>query len=245
MAPAEALLRADAVLLDLDGTLVDTAPDLAEGVRRMLADLGRPAPDPSSVEDWIGDGVARLVKRALTGDRDGEPDPALYERGYARFLEHYGRHVSDRSRPYPGVREGLEALRASGRSLACITNKMGIFTEALLRDLDLAARFALVVSGDALPRRKPDPLPLLHACGELGVEPRHCVYVGDSPVDARAARAAGLAFVAVSYGYRRGLDARSLSPDRVVDSLADLPGLLAPQRREGSRPRGPTSDPVP
>jgi phosphoglycolate phosphatase len=206
---------------------VHTAPDLADSVNLMLVDLGRAATGQSAVEGWIGDGVSRLVKRALTGQRDGEPDPALYERGYARFLEHYGRLVSARSRPYPGVREGLATLRAAGLTLACVTSKMAVFTHALLRDLALADCFALVVAGDSLPRKKPDPLPLLHACAELGVEPAHTVFVGDSFVDARAARAAGVRFVAVTYGYRGGQEPTALGADLLIDSLAELPAHLA------------------
>jgi phosphoglycolate phosphatase len=229
-------LAADAVLLDLDGTLVHTAPDLAESVDRMLADLGRPAVGQAAVEGWIGEGVGRLVKRALTGERTGEPEPALYERGYARFLEHYTRLVSARSRPYPGVREGLAALRAAGLTLACVTSKMAVFTHALLHDLGLADCFALVVAGDSLPRKKPDPLPLLHACAELGVEPARAVFVGDSPVDAEAARAAGVHFVGVTYGYRGGLEPADLGAERLIDSLAELPAHLGAGGRR--RPRG-------
>lgn len=217
-------------MLDLDGTLVHTAPDLAEGVVRMLEDLGMPPVDQPTVEGWIGDGVARLVKRALTGERDAEPEPALFERGYARFLAHYGREVSRRSRPYPGVRAGLEALRGAGLPLACVTSKAGVFTHALLRDLDLAAFFELVVAGDSLQRLKPDPLPLLHVCSRFGVEPAHSVLVGDSPNDARAARAAGAAFVAVTYGYHGGRDPRDLDADLCIDSLEQLLPALAPRQ---------------
>jgi phosphoglycolate phosphatase len=229
--PPRRALRADAVLFDLDGTLVHTAPDLAESVRRMLEDLGRPPVADAAVEGWIGDGVARLVKRALTGARDVEPPTALFERAYARFLEHYGRGVSRRSRPYPGVREGLEALRAAGLPLACVTSKLGVFTRALLRDLDLARYFDEVVAGDSVPRAKPDPLPVLHACAALGVEPAHAVLVGDSEADARAAGAAGAAFVAVTYGYGGGRGPRELGAALAIDSLADLLPQLDARRR--------------
>lgn len=219
-------MRADLVMLDLDGTLVHTAPDLAESVRRMLGDLGLAPVDDAAVEGWIGDGVGRLVKRALTGEREGEPEPALYERAYGRFLEHYGLLVSRLSRPYPGVREGLRALRDAGYPLACVTSKMGFFTHKLLRDLDLEPLFALVVPGDALARKKPDPLPLLHACDHFGIAPAHAVLVGDSAIDARAARAAGAAFVAVTYGYHGAEDPRGLGAALVIDSLEELPAHL-------------------
>lgn len=227
-------IAAQAVLLDLDGTLVHTAPDLAESVGCMLADLGRPGVDQATVEGWIGHGVARLVKRALTGELDAEPEPALFERAYARFLEHYGREVSRRSRPYPGVPEGLRALREAGLPLACVTSKAETFTRALLRDLALADAFEVVVPGDALPRRKPDPLPLLHACERLGVEPARSVYVGDSRVDAAAARAAGCVFAAVRTGYRGGEPAEALGAHLLLDRLDELPSRLSPRPRSAA-----------
>jgi phosphoglycolate phosphatase len=222
-------------MFDLDGTLVHTAPDLAESLRHMLADLGMAPVDDATVEGWIGDGVSRLVKRALTGQRDGEPAPELYDRGYARFLEYYERFVSCLSRPYPGALEGLRALRSVDLPLACVTSKMARFTEALLRDLDLDRFFALVVSGDSLERKKPDPLPLLHVCARFGVEPADAVMVGDSSNDARAARAAGTSFVAVTYGYNGGQDPRTLGADLLIDSLEQLPLHLErrPLKREG------------
>lgn len=234
MDPAPSLLHAEAVLFDLDGTLVHSAPDLAESIACTLEDLGRPPVDQAKVESWIGDGVSRLVKRALTGERDGEPETELFERGYARFVAHYGRLVSHRSRPYPGVREGLEALREAGLPLACVTSKLSVFTDALLRDLDLNRYFEIVVAGDSLARRKPDPMPLLYVFSRLGVDPRRAVLVGDSLVDAGAARAAGCAFVAVTYGYG-GRDPRSLGADRLIDSLAALPALLDPRPRQPGR----------
>lgn len=226
-------LPGDAVLFDLDGTLVDTAPDLAEGVGRMLEDLGRPRVEQSTVEGWIGDGVARLVKRALTGERDGEPEPGLQERALARFLHHYGRVVSRQSRPYPGVVPALRALARRGVPTACVTNKAAAFTDALLRDLGLSPLLATVVSGDALPRRKPDPLPIRHACAELGVAPERAVYVGDSSNDARAARAAGTAFVAVRYGYHGPHPPESLGADLLIGSLEQLLPHLAGSRDPG------------
>jgi phosphoglycolate phosphatase len=230
-----ASIRADAVLCDLDGTLVHTAPDLAYAAGLMLEDLGRPPVDEASVEGWIGDGVSRLVKRVLTGTRDGEPDLDLFERGYERFLLHYARFVSRRSRPYPGVREGLQALQAAGLRLACVTSKMSVFTSALLRDLDLEPFFAVVVAGDTLARKKPDPLPVLHACTLLGVEPHRAVLVGDSANDALAARAAGVAFAAVTYGYTAGSHPRELGADLLLDSLSELlPHLQPPGTRPGA-----------
>jgi len=210
------------VMIDLDGTLIDTAPDLADCANRMLADLGR-APYPlETVMTWIGNGVPRLVKRALTGEMGAEPDAALFERALPIFERHYAAHVSDRSRPFPGVVEGLQQLKARGYRLACITNKAEVFTLPLLRNLGLDGYFELVLSGDSLPRQKPDPLPLRHACRHFGITPDHGVLVGDSSNDVQAARAAGMPVLGVTYGYNHGHDIRESHPDAVVDSLAEV-----------------------
>jgi phosphoglycolate phosphatase len=214
------------VMLDLDGTLIHTAPDLAESANRMLRDLGMGTYDQVTVASWIGNGVSRLVKRALTGSMDAEPTTDLFERGHARFLAHYGELVADQSRPFPGVVAGLDALRAAGFQMACITNKAEAFTLPLLEQLALSSYFELVLSGDRLPKRKPDPLPLLHACRHFGIEPSQGVLVGDSVNDVQAARAAGMPVVCVTYGYNRGRDVRELHPDAVVDALTEVPAYL-------------------
>jgi phosphoglycolate phosphatase len=219
------------VLIDLDGTLIHTAPDLAASANRMLEALGMATHDQAKVETWIGNGVSRLVKRALTGDMDGEPEGQLYERGYPLFLKFYGEQVAERSQPYPGVVEGLEALKAAGYQLACITNKAETFTLPLLKALKLDGFFSLVLSGDSLAKKKPDPLPLLHACEHFGVTPEQSVLVGDSVNDTQAARAAGMPVILVSYGYNRGQDVRELNPEAVVDSLADVADKLTLYRK--------------
>jgi phosphoglycolate phosphatase len=216
-----------AVLFDLDGTLVDTGPDLAAAVNRMLAELGRAPVAVSTVLPWVGNGMARLVKRALTGDMQSEPDPASFERGVASFKKHYAANLAVDSRPYPGTLDALMQLKARGFRLACVTNKPAMFTVPLLAQLGMNGYFGSVVSGDTLTARKPDPEPLMHACRELGIAPGEAVMVGDSANDIAAARAAGMPAVAVSYGYNHGQDVRTLNADRVVDSLAELPQYLS------------------
>jgi phosphoglycolate phosphatase len=210
------------VMIDLDGTLIDTVPDLAAAANRMLAELGRPTWDEEHYRRWIGNGVPRFVKRALTGEMLAEPEPALFEQALQVFRRHYAAAVSDLSRPYPGVIEGLEALKAAGFSLACITNKAEAFTLPLLRDLGLHGYFQLVLSGDSLPKQKPDPLPLQHACRHFGITPDHGVLVGDSSNDVQAARAAGMPVICVTYGYNHGHDIRESQPDLVVDRLTEV-----------------------
>lgn len=214
------------VMIDLDGTLIDTVPDLAAAANRMLADLGRPAWDMEHYRAWIGNGVPRFVKRALTGEMQAEPDAALNERALAAFSRHYGEAVSDLSKPYPGVVEALGKLTAQGYSLACITNKAEAFTVPLLKNLDLYKYFKLVLSGDSLPKQKPDPLPLQHACRHFGIDTAHGVLVGDSSNDVHAARSAGMPVICVTYGYNHGHDIRQSLPDAVVDSLMEVPPYL-------------------
>ena len=214
------------VMIDLDGTLIDTVPDLAAAADRMLADLGRPGWDEGHYRAWIGNGVPRFVKRALTGAMQAEPDAKLFEQAHAIFSRHYGEAVSDLSRPYPGVVAGLQRLQAQGFSLACITNKAEAFTIPLLKSLELYKYFRLVLSGDSLPKQKPDPLPLLHACRHFGISPDHGVLVGDSSNDVQAARAAGMPVICVTYGYNHDHDIRDSRPDAVVDSLTEVPPYL-------------------
>lgn len=214
------------ILLDLDGTLVDSVPDLAYSVDAMLERLGLPKRGEAQVRHWVGNGVERLVRRALTGTMDGEPDPALYERALPLFMEIYAANTSARSVLYPGVREGLDYLRAAGYRLGCVTNKAGRFTEPVLRELGIRDYFELVVSGDTLSRKKPDPEPLLHAARYFEVGPGEALMVGDSVSDVKAARAAGFRVVCVSYGYNHGMDIRAAQPDAVIDSLVQLRELL-------------------
>ncbi len=214
------------ILIDVDGTLVDSVPDLSYCVDEMLRRLGRPPRGEARVRNWVGNGVERLVRRALIGALDGEPPEAEFGRAYPIFLELYRDNTSKRSRLYSGIREGLDYLRSAGYRLGCVTNKVAEFTEPLLRDLGVREHFEIVVSGDTLPRKKPDPLPLLHAAEYFGVRAQDALMVGDSVSDVKAARAAGFQIVCMSYGYNHGVDIRDAAPDAVIDSLIEIRGLL-------------------
>lgn len=216
------------ILIDLDGTLVDSVPDLAYCVDEMMARLGRPPHGEAAVRNWVGNGVERLVRRALTGELDGEPSDADFGRAYPIFLELYAENTSKRSGLYPGVREGLDYLLTNGYRLGCVTNKAAQFTLPLLRDLGVLDAFGLVVSGDTLPEKKPHPAPLLHAAAHFGVEPSHALMIGDSVSDVKAARAAGFRIICMSYGYNHGQDIRLAEPDAVIDSMAELKSWIAP-----------------
>lgn len=217
--------RPELVVFDLDGTLVDSAPDLVYSINAMLRRLGFPAHPEEQVRAWIGRGAERLVKRALTGD-EGEPELRLFQQAFELFSAIYMENTSRRSRLYPGVRTGLDYLLETRRKLGCITNKRGRFTEPLLKSLGIYDAFALVVSGDSLPKKKPDPLPLLHAAHVLGVAPEDALMIGDSVTDVEAARAAGFRIVCVRYGYNNGDNIEEACPDGVVDSLAELPTYI-------------------
>ncbi len=214
------------ILIDVDGTLVDSVPDLAFCVDEMMQQLGRPPHGEAKVRDWVGNGVERLVRRALIGQLDGEPDEADFQKAYPIFLDLYAENTSQRSILYPGIREGLDYLKAKGYRLGCVTNKAAQFTLPLLKDLGLHDDFELIVAGDTLPKKKPDPLPLLHAAEQLGVSPEDSLMIGDSQSDVKAARAAGFQIICMSYGYNHGEDIRSYNPDAVIDSLTEISGLL-------------------
>jgi phosphoglycolate phosphatase len=215
-----------AVAFDLDGTLVETLPDLHESANRMLAQIGQPAVSESTVRAYVGDGVDRLVRRLLTGEPDGEPDPALFETAAENFRSHYASVLTRASHPFAGVVSTLEILRGRGFKLACVTNKPARFTEPLLEGLALTAYLDLVLSGDSLPRKKPDALPLLHTARTFGIEPAQLLMVGDSPVDTGAARAAGCPVFCVPYGYRGTLAVQELDCDAIVPALPDLLDLI-------------------
>ena len=214
------------ILIDVDGTLVDSVPDLAWCVDEMMKTIGRAPWGEERVRDWVGNGVERLVRRALSGSLDGEPSDQEFERAYPLFLELYAENTSKRSCLYPGVREGLDYLKSQGYRLGCVTNKAAQFTLPLLRDLGVHDDFGIVVSGDTLPVKKPDPGPLLHAAKHFGVAPEDALMIGDSVSDVKAARAAGFQIVCMSYGYNHGEDIRNHDPDLVIDSMVELQQLL-------------------
>ena len=219
-------LRVKAVTIDLDGTLLDTISDLAAAANMMLAELGRAPLDERLIRTFVGKGIANLVSRTLAGHIDGTAEPALMERAmpiYERwYTEMNGKHATI----YPGVKEGLEKLRAEGFPLACVTNKSTRFTLPLLEMVGFAPYFQHVVAGDTLAKKKPDPAPLLHACEAFGIAPREMLMIGDSVNDTQAARAAGCPVFCVSYGYNEGHDVHTLDTDAVVGSLDEAAGLV-------------------
>lgn len=218
-----------AALVDLDGTLLDTAPDLAAAANATLAELGMGQLAAGEVRDFIGKGIAALVRRCLEAARGKAADDPLYESALACFALHYERLNGSSSAPYPGAEEGLAAMKAQGLRLACVTNKSSRYTDPLLASSGLAGYFDEVVTSDRAGRRKPDPEPFLFACRVLGVSPPEAAVIGDSANDAEGGRAAGCRVLLVPYGYREGQDVRSIECDGIVDSLLDAAKLLSAQ----------------
>lgn len=214
------------ILVDLDGTLIDSVPDLAKAVDDTLQALSLPPRGEEQVRHWVGNGIERLVKRALVGQLEGEPATDLFNQALPIFKEYYSNYNGLGSRPYPGVTQGLDWLKTQQCHLACITNKATQFTLPLLEKLQLRSYFELVVCGDSLPKKKPDPLPLLHTCEHFNVSPAQALMIGDSVNDVQAARAAGFQVVCVSYGYNHGQDIRLAEPDAVIDALTELSEVL-------------------
>ena len=215
-----------AVLFDLDGTLVDSAPDIARAVDRTLEALGRPPAGADRVRNWVGNGAPRLIKRVLTGEMHGEPEAELYERAFDLFLRNYGEDLTGHSVLYPGAAEMLSALQGRGLKLACVTNKPERFARPVLEALGIAAPFEIIVGGDTVDAKKPDPAPMLFALDRLGVAPEQALMVGDSVIDVEAARNTGTGVVCVPYGYNHGVDVRGFGPDAVIDNLRELERML-------------------
>ena len=213
-----------AVLIDLDGTLVDSAPDIVEAANRMLAELGAPPMPASVVTSFIGNGVPTLVRRLLAAT----PMLAAVDVSHAQsmFYRHYHDTNGHFSRLFPGVLAGLSALQRAGYLLACVTNKPLDYSEALLQAFGLGSYFRVVVGGDSIAQMKPDPAPLLHACMSMEVPPQAAVMVGDSGVDVAAARAAQMPVYILRYGYPGPGGVEALRADGLIDSLEEMPALL-------------------
>ncbi len=216
--------RFSGYLFDLDGTLVDTAPDIDAALNAALADAGLPTVDESLTRHWVGHGSRMLVEQALTfhGVPELIEDTAAMDAMLATFIAYYGAHIADHSELYPGTRETLKRLGERGAGLAVVTNKLQALSHRVLDALDLAHHFQVIVCGDTLPVAKPDPGPALHACQVLGVEVADTLFVGDSHTDVECARAAGCAIVCMRDGYNHGTPAEQLGADAVIDSLSEL-----------------------
>ena len=216
----------DAVLFDLDGTLLDTIDDIAEAAKRMLLELKRPARSPDQVRRFVGKGIPNLVARCLD-------DPALSDEAHADAVAVFMRHYHDvngvHAAPYPGIRETLSGLHAMNLPMACVTNKAADFTVPLLEMMNMTRYFPVVVCGDTLAHKKPHPAMLEYACRELGVAPARALMVGDSTNDAACARAAGCPVVLMTYGYSEGVPVDTIECDGLLSNATALLARIGPQ----------------
>lgn len=210
------------VMFDLDGTLVDSVPDLADAVNRTLQAMGRAPVTLEQVRQWVGNGVRVLVRRALAGSLDHEQvDEALTEQALQHFMQFYG-GGHELTTVYPGVIDFLDALQAQHTPMAVVTNKPERFVQPLLEEKGLGGYFQWIVGGDTLPQQKPDPAPLLHVLQQVGISPGRALFVGDSRNDVLAARAADIPCIAVAYGYNHGRPISEEAPLQVVNRLDEL-----------------------
>jgi phosphoglycolate phosphatase len=221
------LTKPELILIDVDGTLVDSVPDLAYCIDEMMKQLDMPVRGIDAVREWVGNGVETLTKRALVNALSGEPDAGLFAKAMPIFNALYAVNNSQRSNLYPGVLETLEAFKADpDYRVGCVTNKAARFTIPILEDLGIKDFFEIIICGDTLEKKKPDPLPLLHVAEKLGIKPENALMLGDSMSDVKAARAAGFKIVCMSYGYNHGEDIRDYNPDAVIDTMTEFSGLI-------------------
>ena len=227
------LSQVQAVAFDLDGTLVDSVPDLAAAANAMRQELGLEILEREIIQSYVGDGMASLVHRALTNDMHGMAEESLWQQGYTAFVKYYASHIAHATRPYPHTETALGLLQLLGIPLAVITNKSELLAVKLLKDLNLAHYFSIIIGGDTVSERKPSPKPLRYVAEVLGVETQNMLMVGDSANDIMAAKAAHCPSVCVTYGYG---DVKELTripetrPDWIIQSLTDIYDHLCPQK---------------
>ena len=218
----------EVILFDLDGTLIDSVPDLALAVNHMLGALNRETFSEDTIRYWVGNGAQMLVKRALSGQTeiDEALDQNLFEKALGIFLTFYGQNLSDNTDTYPNVSTTLSALKGKGYRLVIVTNKPFDFVGPILKGLKLDELFDFIVGGDSLDKKKPDPLPLLHACEHMNASVEQCVMVGDSKNDLLAANTCGMQSVGVTYGYNYGEDIGIYNPTCIINDFSELNELL-------------------
>ena len=213
-----------AILFDLDGTLINSAPDLALAVNYMLEQLDCSTFSEEIIDGWVGNGALVLVKRALSADRvvNENLNVELIEDALGIFLDFYAQNLCNATVPYENVPSSLKSLKEKGYRLAIVTNKPFAFVAPILQGLDLEDLFEFILGGDSLEEKKPSPIPLLHVCETLNVDVKECVMVGDSKNDILAANACSMQSVGVTYGYNYGEDIGVYNPDIIINNFGDL-----------------------
>jgi len=216
------------LIFDFDGTLIDSVPDLADALNKMLIQLNRKTFDESTIRYWVGNGAQTLVKRALLGHSDITDfiEDSKYRDALAIFLSFYQKNCSKKTSLYPGVKKTLINLKKYGYQLAIVTNKPSLFIEPILHSLGLETLFTLSLGGDSLDEKKPSPKPLLYICNKLQYSLEETLMIGDSKNDIIAANSANIQSVAVSYGYNYGEDISNYNPTVIIDDFQELSSLL-------------------
>ena len=212
------------IVFDLDGTLIDTAPDLVDTLNLVLAREGLPPVPFQQARNFIGGGARGMIERALAAEGRKCPAGEL-ELLYKAFIEHYAAHIADRSRPFPGLEATLGTLAAAGHRLAVCTNKLEWLSRRLLDALRLTDRFAVICGQDTFGIQKPDPEVLRLTVGRAGGDLARSIMIGDSKTDVYAARAARVPVIAVDFGYS-DVPVENLRPDRIISSFVDLPAAI-------------------
>lgn len=215
------LTNIKAAIIDLDGTMLDTAADFHVAVNRMRAELGLTPLSQETIVNFVGKGTENLIRRVLAVDYAEDEAAQYFQQALDAYTEHYLAINGDYSSLYPGVLEGLQAMREKGLRLACVTNKPLAFAVPLLEKKGLSGFFEIVYGGDSFPRKKPDPMPLLQVCEDFALTPAQVVAIGDSSNDAQAARAAGCRVLNVPYGYNHGESIHDVDSDGIVSTLVE------------------------
>jgi phosphoglycolate phosphatase len=219
-------MKFDLILIDVDGTMVDSVPDLCYCIDRMQEQLNNPIRGEEKVRKWVGNGVEKLVQRALWNELEPKNEHPKFKQAMDIFNNLYKDNVSKRSVLYPGVKNALCYLTDKGYKLACVTNKASRFTVPLLKNLQVDEFFSKILCGDELKNKKPHPEPLLYLAKKLKCSPQKSLLIGDSQSDVKAARAANFSIYCVSYGYNHGEDINTYNPDLIFDSFADMREIL-------------------
>ena len=216
------------IIFDLDGTLINSAPDLALAVNHMLTSVHHTNFDEATIDGWVGNGALILVQRALSGSRtiDEGLDSDFVANALDIFLKFYAQNLCVKTLPYPNVRSTLQSLQSKGYRLAIVTNKPFAFVEPILKGLELLAFFEYFIGGDSLEEKKPSPLPLLYVCEHLNVSVEECVMVGDSKNDILAGNACGMQTIGVTYGYNYGENIGVHNPSVIVDDFGEILNIL-------------------
>lgn len=216
-----------AAIIDLDGTMLDTAPDFHVAVNRMRADLGLTPLAMQTIVDFVGKGTENLMRRVLAVDYDEQEVEQHFGQALESYQYHYPLINGDYSTLYPGVIDGLNAMKQKGLRLACVTNKPLAFALPLLEKKGLRSYFDVVYGGDSLPQKKPHPAPLLQVCKDFDLQPAQVVAIGDSSNDAQAARAAGCRVLNVPYGYNHGESIHDVDSDGIVQTLLEAANQIS------------------